>query len=70
MEHLKPLLEANALDQLPENVIKKLSYAYREALETALNKIVEENGSILEFMKKNLEVTDATIEALKRNLLE
>jgi translation initiation factor 2 alpha subunit (eIF-2alpha) len=70
MDHLRPLLSTNGLDSLPERVIRKLSNAHREALRTAIEKIIEEYGSLDEFFRKEMEVTDNLISAIKKNLLE
>jgi len=69
-EHLMPLFRANGLDELPDKVLDAMCVAHRKAMETALNSLISNSGTLMAFIKETYEIKDEDIEILRSNLLE
>ena len=71
MEHLKPMLAAAGLDELSQRVLNIMSMANTPAMTKALEQLsVKGNGSIVQFLKNEIGVTQEVIDGLKSALLE
>ncbi|KAH3744869.1 Tyrosine phosphatase family [Pelomyxa schiedti] len=70
MGHIRPLLVASGLDQLQPRVLTALSLAYRPAMEGALAYMDSKCGSVVDFAKKELGLTDEMLRDLREHLLE
>merc|ERR1712137_975179 len=63
-EHLQPLLKRHGLDDLPEHVIQIMCVAYRGAMESALDYLNTTHGSVEQFLKNKVNLSDEEFQQL------